>query len=358
MNVTLNLEQMNKRIFELDILRGLTIALMIIVDAPPDVMYKTLQHADWAGINLADLIFPAFVFAMGMATAISTARRQPSIKKFLRRAGLLFLVGFLLNVLIYFCFEWANLRFFGVFQRLALTYFFGMIIFLKLKNAAQISAAAFLLLIISSAGFHVYAPENPFDEMQNISGAVDKIFPGVNHIYEGTRDPEGLYGTLASVASMLFGILAGKFLLKNKIRKLISYGAGILILGYCWSFFDIISKKIWTAPFALLNAGGDMIFFAALVILFKKLPRLKKIFRPFESLGKNPFFFFVASNVSLILLCSIKILGTPLLLLIYKITFQGLISVKFGTLIFCVVWCLLWIIPAEIFNRRGIILKI
>jgi len=349
---------MNKRIFELDILRGLTIALMIIVDAPPDVMYETLQHAAWQGINLADTIFPAFVFAMGMAAAVSTSRRQPSLKKIFIRAGLLFFVGFLLNVLIYFCFEWANLRLFGVLQRLAITYIFGMIIFLKLKNAAQISLAAILLLLVSSLGFHIYAPENPFDEMHNISGAVDKIFPGVNHIYTLTHDPEGLYGTFASVASMLFGILAGKFLLKNEVWEIILYGAGILILGYGWSFFDIAAKKIWTAPFALLNAGGDMIFFAALVILFKILPRLRKIFRPLESLGKNPFFFFVAANVSVILLNAIKIFDTPLWIFIYQKTFQGFISAEFGTLTFCVAWCLIWLIPAEIFNRRGIILKI
>ena len=279
------------RIFELDVLRGLTIALMIIVDAPPDVMYETLQHAAWQGINLADTIFPAFVFAMGTAAAISTSRRQPSPKKILFRAGILFAVGFLLNVLIYFCFDWANLRLFGVFQRLAITYILGMVIFLKLKNAAQISLAAILLLLISSLGFHIYAPENPFDEMHNISGAVDKIFPGVNHIYEETHDPEGLYGTFASAASMLFGILAGKFLLKNKLWKMILYGAGILILGYGWSFFDIAAKKIWTAPFALLNAGGDMIFLAALVILFKKLPRLRNIFARLNRWGKIRFSF-------------------------------------------------------------------
>lgn len=349
---------MNKRIFELDILRGLSIALMIIVDAPPDVIYQTLQHSAWEGINLADTVFPAFVFAMGVATAISSSRRQPSLKKICLRAGILFLVGFLLNVLIYFCFEWAKLRLFGVFQRLALTYFWGTLILLKLKNAAQISAAAFLLLIISSLGFHIYAPDAPFSEIENISGAVDKIFPGVNHIYTSTHDPEGLYGTLNSVASMLFGILAGKFLLKNEIWKIILYGAGIFILGYGWSFFDIIAKKIWTTPFALLNAGGDMIFLALLLILFEKLPRTKKFFRPFDSLGKNPFFFFVAANVSTILLCSIKILGTPLWLLMYKITFQGFISPEFGTTIFCLIWCILWIIPAEILNQRGIILKI
>ena len=87
---------MSKRIFELDILRGLTIALMIIVDAPPDAIYKILQHAEWEGLTLADIVFPAFVFAMGMAAAISTARRQPSPQKIFLRAGVLFLESFII----------------------------------------------------------------------------------------------------------------------------------------------------------------------------------------------------------------------------------------------------------------------
>ena len=140
---------MNKRIFELDILRGVPIALMIIVDAPPDVLYKTLQHSAWEGLTLADTVFPACVFAMGVATAVSTSRRQPSLKKILFRTGILFFVGFLLNVLNFFQYELEHVRIFGVFQRLALTYFLGTLIFLKLKNAAKISVAAFFLLIIS-----------------------------------------------------------------------------------------------------------------------------------------------------------------------------------------------------------------
>ena len=349
---------MNKRIFELDILRGLSIGMMIILDPPPDKIYEILQHAAWEGLTITDTVFPAFVFAMGIATAVSTARRQPTLKKILLRTAILFAVGFLLNLLMFYRFELEHVRLFGILQRLALTYFVGILILQKLKNAAQISIAAFLLLIISSAGFHIYAPDAPFDATKNISGAVDFIFPGVNHIYESNHDPEGLYGVLSSTVSMLFGVLAGKFLLKNERWKILLYGAGILILGYGWSYFDIVSKKIWTAPFTLLNAGGDMLLLVVLVILFEKLPRAKKYFRPLESLGKNPFFFFVASNVALIFLFSIQLDGVSLWSLIYQKTFQGFISTEFGTLIFCVAWCLLWIIPAEIFNRRGIILKI
>ena len=345
------------RNFELDILRGLSIALMIIVDAPPDAIYEMLQHSAWEGMTLADTIFPAFVFAMGTSAAFATARRQPSLIKIFRRAGLLFAVGFLLNVLIFFCFDTEHIRIFGVLQRLALVYFFGMLILLKLKSTAKISVAAFLLLIISSAGFHIYAPENSFSEMQNISGAVDKIFPGVNHIYTPTHDPESLYGTLSAMASMLFGIVAGQFLLKNARWKILLYGAGLLILGYGWSYFDIIAKKIWTAPFALLNAGGDMILLVALGILFESLPRIKKYFRPFDSLGRNPLLFFVASNVAVTLFCAVQIAGVSLWILIYQKTLQGIFSTEFSTTLFCLIWCTLWIIPAEILNRRKIFIR-
>ena len=344
------------RIFELDILRGLTIALMIIVDSPPDLIYKTLQHSAWEGITLADTIFPAFVFAMGAAAAVSMSKRTPTFKKILRRTIILFGIGVLLNLFTQYRLDMEHLRFFGVLQ--TLTYFFGMLILLKLKNTAQIFTAAFLLLIISSAGFHIYAPAAPFDEAANISRAVDYILPGVNHIYEPTHDPEGLYGTLASTASMLFGVLAGKFLLQNNRQKLILSGAGLLIFGYGWSFFDIVVKKIWTAPFALLNAGGDMILLAVLGILFKSLPRTKKFFSPFDSFGKNPIFFFVFLYLVLIFSISQNISGVSLWVLLYQKTFAGFISTEFASLLFCVAWCSILAILAEILNRRKIFIRL
>lgn len=346
------------RNFELDILRGLSVALMIVIDAQPDAIYTSLQHSAWEGMTLADTIFPAFVFAMGTSAVFATSKRQPSLQKIFRRAGILFGVGFLLNIIIYFSFDWENLRLFGVLQRLALAYFFGMLILLKLKSTAKIFSAAILLLVIYSAGFHIYAPENPFSEVQNISGAVDKIFPGVNHIYEPTHDPEGLYGTLAATASMLFGIAAGKFLLQNEQRKLILCGAALLISGYCWSFFDIIAKKIWTAPFVLLNAGGDMILLAALGILFGFAPCLKKIFHPIDSLGKNPLLFFVASNLTIIFLYAVQVSGVPALFLLYQKTWQGIFSSQLNIMLFCVSWGILWLIPAEILNRKKIFIRL
>lgn len=345
------------RIFELDVLRGLTVALMIVVDSTLSGAYATLLHSAWAGMTLADTLFPAFVFAMGAAAEISTSRRQPSLTKILRRAGLLFGAGFSLNLLIYIVAGGEYVRIFGVLQRLALTYVLGMLILQKIKSTAKISAVAFLLLLVSSVGFHVYAPENPFSELDNISRAVDFTIPGQNYLYEKTHDPEGLYGLLASTASMIFGVVAGRFLVAGKRRQMILYGVGLLIVGYGWSYFDVVAKKIWTTPFALMNAGGDMVLLAALGILFVAMPSAKKLFSPFEALGKNPIIFFIGSNVAIILLYVVSVEGVPVWFWLYQKTFRGIFDLKLGITLFSVAWCVVWMIPAEILNRRKIFIR-
>ena len=210
-----------QRIYSLDVLRGLAIFIMILVDAPPDLqkIYPILVHAQWEGLTLADLAFPGFVFTMGMSAAVSMARRDPSTKKILKRAAILFALGIFFNTMPYLwaLLLWDNftgaaffdsaivhLRVFGILQRLALTYLIAMLLIRAIRSDAGIFCAAFVLLILSSAGFHIYASDNPFADGNNISQAVDFIFPGVNHICEPTHDPEGFYGTFASVASMLF----------------------------------------------------------------------------------------------------------------------------------------------------------
>lgn len=336
------------RIFALDVFRGLAIFIIILVDAPPANIYEILQHAQWEGLTIADLAFPAFVFAMGMSAAVSSSRKVITWKKILIRAGFLFLIGVFLNALTFTDFE--HFRVFGILQRLALIYLLGMSIVKIFHDERLILLAALMLLIISSAGFHLYS-ENPFDEMHNISGAIDLIFLGVNHMYTPTHDPEGLYGTISSTASMLFGFLAGRILIdelpkRDKILRLLIFGAILLAMGVAWSCFDIISKKIWTAPFALLNVSGDAILFAMLL-------HAGKTFQPLAALGKNPLLMFVASNIAIIFLS-----GAGLWEEIFWRTRIEFISVEFNVLIFCLIWAALWILAAEILDRLGIVIKL
>lgn len=368
-----------QRIYSLDVLRGLAICIMIFVDAPPvlEEIYPVFVHAAWEGLTFADLAFPGFVFTMGISAAVSTARREPSTRKILKRAAILFAVGILFNELpfIFAYVLWDNftgaafvdtaivhLRVFGILQRLALTYLIAMLLVRAIRSDVGIFCAAFALLILSSAGFHVYAPDNPFADGHNISQAVDFIFPGVNHICEPTHDPEGFYGTFASVASMLFGFLAGRILIDNaqlrdKLLMFCAAGAIFLIAGGVWSCFDIIAKRIWTAPFALITTALEIFFLVAIIYLSEK-NKGRRFLQPLAAIGFNPLFFFLLSNFMLLFFKIWQLDGTGVYFLVYENIFKHLISPEFGSTLFCLLWTLSWLPLAAILHRRGIVIKI
>ena len=368
-----------KRIYSLDVLRGLAICIMIFVDAPPvlEEIYPVFVHAEWEGLTFADLAFPGFVFTMGMSAAVSTARREPSLRKILKRAAILFAIGILFNELpfIFAGFLWdnftgadfyeqaiAHIRIFGILQRLALTYLFTMLLVRAIRSDAGIFCAAFGILILSSAGFHLYAPDNPFANGHNISQAVDFIFPGVNHICEPTHDPEGLYGTFASVSSMLFGFLAGKVLIDNaqlrdKLLMFCAAGTIFLIAGGVWSCFDIIAKRIWTAPFALITTGIEIFFLVAIIYLSEK-NKGRRFLQPLAAIGFNPLFFFLMSNFMLLFFKIWQVDGAGVYFLVYENIFKQIISPELGSTIFCLLWTLSWLPLATLLRRRGIVIKI
>ena len=369
-----------QRFYALDVLRGMAIAIMLFLDAPPDTIYAILEHAPWAGLTVPDVALPIFSFAMGAGAAISMSKREPSTKRILTRAAIMFGVGLFLTftwnifalIAVYgftaenfFDVMIAHGRLFGIIQRLAVTYAAGIFLARAIQSNVGILAAALILLIVSTAGFYVYAPENPFDEAHNISRAVDYIFPGANHIYTPTHDPEGLYGSIAGTASVLFGFLAGRVLIdtatiRDKIFLLGAAGIVLLIAGGLWSSFDIMSKKLWTSSFTLINAGGDALALALLMKLFDAAPDAEKFFRPLKALGMNPLFFFV---MNYLVLTVVNFLPSPTdglgwYMWLYYHTTAEFISVKFGATLFCATWCLLWLPLAELLYRRGIVIKI
>ena len=364
----------SKRIFALDVVRGLAVFIMIIVDAPPTPeIYPIWTHAPWEGLTIADFAFPGFVFSMGMSAAVSTSRRPADFKKIFKRAAILFLIGLIFNDLpyVFAYFLWDNfsaadfyshaaehLRIFGILQRLALTYALGMVIVKLLEEDKKIICAAISLLIISSLGFHLYAPENPFDVNKNLYDAIDLALIGANHMYTPTHDPEGLYGTLSSTAEMLIGFLAGKILIDNapaseKFKVLGIFGAVLLLIGGAWSFVDIIAKNLWTAPFSLITAGIFMLVTAILLRVFEVKTELKTFFQPIASLGKNPLVFFLASNIGLIFFIVSELWGW-----IFSVTIMGFISVPFSAVLFCWIWAALWATVATVFDKTGIVIKI
>ena len=365
---------MSKRIFVLDLFRGMIVFVMISFDLPPTTeIYPIVQHAAWEGLTIAEFPFPFFVLVMGMSAAVSYSRKPASFKKIFRRAGLLFLIGLIFNDLPYvfmymvqenfsaadfYTIGIEHWRIFGILQRFALTYALGMLIVKFVESDKKILGAAFLLLIISSMGFHIYSPDNPFDVNHNISGTIDLIFPGANHILTPTHDPEGLYGTLSATGEMLIGFLSGKILVDNisvseKFRNLLIFGAVIFLTGYVWSSVDIISKQIWTSPFSLITAGSGIITTAFLLIISDIFPIVQKIFKPIASLGKSPLLYFLGSVCGLIILS-----GTERWVWLWQVTFYDFISIPFGALLFCLTWATLWTVIATVIDKLGIVIKV
>lgn len=372
---------MNKgRIHSLDAVRGVAILIMIFVDAPPDIAYPLFVHAPWEGITLADFAFPGFIFAMGVSAAVSMSRREPSTRKIFRRAMFLFALGILFNTLpmIFRLIFWqdytvanffdaavGHLRVFGILQRLAVTYALGILLARAIRNDVGIVAAAFVLMILSSVGYHVYAPENPFDPYHNLELALDLAILGENHMYSPLFEPEGFWGTLGATASFLLGFFAGKIVIDNapirqKILLLCVTGVVLLIAGELWTAFDMVNKKLWTAPYALITSGVEFFLMAICVQFLDTRPTLTKFSRPLCAVGMNPLFLFMFIGTALIFLTTLPSpeQGTSFYVWFYRRTFMHLVSPEFGSMIFCVLWCVLWLPLAEFFYRRGIIIKL
>lgn len=370
----------------LDVFRGISVAIMLLVDAPPDfeAVYSILVHSPWQGITIADLAFPGFVFAMGASAACSLARRPEDTwrerkGRVLYRTMLLFLLGIALNVADSL-FSWLLVdgydassfyedavlhgRLFGVLQRLALVYLAGMVLIFLMKGNGPILFTALFLLLASSLGFHLYAPEAPFDKMHNISQALDLLFPGADHLcpfYEFPFDPEGLYGTVAATSSMLFGVLAGRILTEGGGGcRMFLFGGVLLFLGWGWSFFDMIGKPLWTAPYVLINAGADAVALACLGYLFASFPRAGKCLHPFFVFGRNPMFLYLATNIVLVLLWTAPspAEGVPLYFWIWQHTLRGFVSLPFSAALYAFLWCVPWWILAECLHWRRIVLKL
>ena len=362
----------NDRLLLLDLFRGLAVIVMIIVDAPPDfdVIYPILKHSAWEGLTIADFAFPMFVFAMGMSTALS---KNFNPKKILRRAIILFILGVFFNVfpelLNYFMFnvEFADdIRILGVLQRLALTYLLGVFTCYMLQSNKKIFIAAFFLMILSSLNAHIYSPTTPFEVMSNINRAIDLEVLGESHLYQFYGfpfDPENLYGTINSVASVLFGFIAcrlmiSKIFLDDELRVFSLFGITLLIVGILWSYVDIISKPLWTAPYVLITSGISYLLLAIFSWLLKTFNATKIIFQPLCTFGMNPLFFYIATNFALIFLWTMPFEEIPLYLWIWQHTIQNVINPAFSATLFTLLWCVLWLPLAEFLYKRNIIIKI
>ncbi len=298
-----------ERYLALDVLRGITIAAMILVNTPGSwsFVYAPLEHSEWHGCTPTDLIFPFFLFIMGVSMFFSFAKygnslNKNSLLKIGKRSMLIFLIGLFLNSFPQWLTDYSHLRILGVLQRIAIVYAFASLLVLAVKPKYILSAG--LAILIGYWGvLYFFGGENPYSLEQNAVIPLDILILGVNHIYKGFGipfDPEGLLSTIPAIVTTVLGYLTGRIIkttVKEKIPvRLLIIGIVFVIAGWLWGFVFPTNKALWTSSYVLYTAGLATLLLALLiwVIDIKKLKSWTSFFVVF---GMNPLFIFALSGL-------------------------------------------------------------
>jgi len=308
------------RLISLDIFRGLTIAFMIIVNTPGSwkYVYPPLRHASWHGCTPTDLVFPFFLFIVGVSIWFSMKKygheiNTRSLFRILRRTAAIFALGLFLAIFPYFGRDYSTLRIMSVLQRIALAYCLGAIICLSVNRNYLWIVIAFLLLaywaILAFAG----GPE-PYSLEGNFAARVDAAILGKNHLYQGYGipfDPEGLFSTVPAVCTVLTGYYTGEIVGKGSedgktSLKLLLLGASSAGLGLLWSIVLPLNKPLWTSSYVLYTAGIAM-GFLALIYFISDVLKFRKWGVFFLVFGTNALFAFFLAGIWTRLMLYIKI---------------------------------------------------
>ncbi len=299
------------RLVSLDAFRGATIAFMILVNTPGDGrhVYAPLQHAEWHGWTPTDVVFPSFLWIVGVAMTLSMGRSLASgasrahlLIHAMRRAAILFVLGVL--VYVYPAFDLGTQRILGVLQRIAICYLIAAAIYLTTGIRGQLAWIAGLLtvywLLMAFVPVPGYGPGR-LDVEGNFAHYVDRLVLG-SHNYRSTRtwDPEGIVSTLPAIATALFGIMAGHILrlkrtLAERTTWLFVAGNLLIAAGLVCDHWLPINKKLWTTSFSLFMAGLDFVLFAIFLWLVDGRG-YKSVVKPLVIMGMNAIVVYLASE--------------------------------------------------------------
>lgn len=330
---------MKQRYYSLDVFRGATVALMILVNNPGtwDHVFSPLLHAHWHGCTPTDLVFPFFLFAVGNAMAFVIPKMKEAgdglfWKKVVKRTILIFGIGLFLNWWPFFYWDDKGLQFstwtgtdaidgvriLGVLQRIALAYFFASICayFLKPRSVIYVSA----ILLFTYWGLCIaFGDGDPYSLEGWFGNQVDKYILGTAHMYHGEGlafEPEGLMSTIPSIVQVLFGYLVGLFIMERGrvtwiwrkvplssetnfrlISALMVTGFIVLVLGWIWSLGFPINKKIWTSSYVLYTTGLAVLTLGVAIWFVEVQETRNRMTRFFEIFGKNPLFIYIMSSI-------------------------------------------------------------
>lgn len=297
------------RLLSLDFFRGVTVAAMILVNNPGDWghIYAPLEHAAWHGWTPTDLIFPFFLFIVGVSITFAIGGKKKdngAIGKILKRSLTLFLLGLFLN--FFPKFDLSTVRLMGVLQRIALVYLACSLVFLKTTPRQQVYLLAILLvgywilmtvIPVPGVGYANLEPES------NLAAWFDRVILTPAHVYKPAKvwDPEGLLSTLPAIGTGIIGMLVGRWIRTNrpeteKVAWLFTAGCLLLLAGVIWDSFFPINKALWTSSYVLL-AGGLAMLGLALCYWLIDVQKYRKGVMPFVAFGVNAITVFFLSGL-------------------------------------------------------------
>jgi predicted acyltransferase len=375
------------RLVSLDVFRGITIAGMVLVNNPGtwSNIYWPLEHAEWNGWTPTDLVFPFFLFIVGVAIPLAFGRRvagggskRDLYWKIVRRTLIIFALGMFLAVfgsavrnlpgIPYL--NLATVRIPGVLQRIAVCYLFASLIFLNTKARWQIVIAIALLVIYWLLMTRLHAPGFAVGDLSregSLASWVDRTVFGP-HIWKQGKvyDPEGILSTIPAVVTTLIGVLAGQWLRTErsqyeKVAGLFVVGAGCIVIGWCWNPFFPINKALWTSSYVCFT-GGLALEFLGVCYWLIDIKQYRRWARPFVVFGVNAIALFVGSAMMEILMERIELpWGSG------QISLQGWIFQKWflswaapvnASLAFAICFILLWLGLMWLLYARKIFIRV
>lgn len=364
------------RLTSLDAFRGITIAGMILVNNPGSWshVYPPLRHAAWHGCTPTDLVFPFFLFIVGISITLSFSKHLDSGAslhdlhlKILKRTLLIFGIGLFLNAFPRF--EFGSLRYFGVLQRIAIAYLCAGLIVLNTRLRGQAWIAGCLLILYWALMKLVPVPGFGAGDLSmegNLAAYVDRsLFEG--HIWRQHYDPEGLLSTIPAVSTVLLGVMTGNLLRSGKGREEMSNMMFVLgwvgiVAGLVWGIWFPINKSLWTSSYVLFTAGAALQFLGVCFWLIE-VREYRRWSKPAVMFGMNPLALFVASGL-LVKLLIVARTGTgdgntpSIYYWIYQKLFVPWAGQMNGSLAFAISNVLFWLAAAALLYRKRIFIKI
>jgi predicted acyltransferase len=352
----------------LDIMRGLTLALMILVNNPGSwsYVYAPLEHADWNGFTPTDFIFPFFLFMVGAALFFSQrSLMQPHItaavrhKKIIKRTVLLFAVGLFLNVFPFLT-PVGEIRILGVLQRIALAY--GIAAFIVLYSGMKLRWLIGAVILLGYWWLLQLSAE-PYSLEHSLVRQIDLAILGAGHLWQGKGiafDPEGLLSTLPAVVNVLLGFEVARVLSSGNdaaaAQKKLAIMSVLLIAGaLLWNIVFPINKSLWTSPFVLLTSGVGIAVLLILVFL-EKTPA-KVVLNLCTPFGKNPLFIYALSFMWATFLYTFKI-GDVSCYEFFFLQLNQFLDPYIASLAFALIHVFMFWCVAKWMDKKGIVISL